>query len=86
MGELVFTQQCLSKLAQIRREMEKEFGYSYRLSSSNHLVVLLRAAAYAPDEEIQQCFRDFLQGLDKKQLKKIAELGISLPADFAINA
>jgi hypothetical protein len=86
MGELVFTQQCLSKLAQIRREMEKEFGYSYQLSSSNHLVDLLRAAAYAPDEEIQQCFRDFLQGLDKQQLKKIAELGISLPAEFAINA
>ena len=38
MGELVFTQQCLSKLVQIRREMEKEFGYNYQLSSDNNLV------------------------------------------------
>jgi hypothetical protein len=83
MEEMVFTQQCLSKLAQIRREMEKEFGYSYQLSSSDHLVDLLRAAAYAQDKEIQQCFRDFLQGLDKQQLKKIADMGISLPAEFA---
>jgi len=83
MGELVFTQQCLSKLVKIRREMEKEFGYNYQLSSNNHLVDLLRAAAYSPDEEIQQCFRDFLQGLSKKQLKIITDLGVSLPADFA---
>lgn len=83
---MVFTQQCLSKLAQIRREMEKEFGFSYQLSSNSHVVDLLRAAAYAPDEEIQQCFHDFLQGQNKQQLKKIAELGISLPAEFASNA
>ena len=83
MGELVFTQQCLSKLAQIRREMEKEFGYSYQLSSSNHLVDLLRAADYAEDQEIQLCFRDFLQGLDKQQLKQIADMGINLPTEFA---
>jgi len=86
MGELVFTQQCLSKLVQIRREMEKEFGYNYQLSSNNNLVDLLRAAAYSPDEEIQRCFRDFLQGLTKQQLKKITDLGVTLPADFAINA
>jgi hypothetical protein len=43
---------------------------------------LLRAAAYSPDEEIQQCFRDFLQGLSKQQLKIITDLGVSLPADF----
>jgi len=85
MEELVFTQQCLSKLVKIRREMEKEFGYNYQLSSNNHLVDLLRAAAYSPDEEIQQCFRDFLKGLTKQQLKKITELGVSLPAGFAIN-
>jgi hypothetical protein len=83
MGELVFTQQCLSKLVKIRREMEKEFGCNYQLSSNNHLVDLLRAAAYSPDEEIQQCFRDFLQGLSKQQLKIITDLGVSLPADFA---
>ena len=83
MGELVFTQQCLSKLVKIRREMEKEFGYNYQLSSNNHLVDLLRAAAYSPDEEIQQCFHDFLQGLSKQQLKIITDLGVSLPADFA---
>lgn len=83
MEEMVFTQQCLSKLAQIRREMEKEFGYTYQLSSNSHLVDLLRAAAYAEDQEIQQCFHDFLQGLDKQQLKRIAELGINLPAEFA---
>lgn len=82
MEEMVFTQQCLSKLAQIRREMEKEFGYTYQLSSTSHLVDLLRAAAYAEDQEIQQCFHDFLQGLDKQQLKRIAELGINLPAEF----
>ena len=85
MGELVFTQQCLSKLAQIRRELEKEFGYNYQISTHNHVVDLLRAAAYASDEEIQQCFRDFLQGLNKQQLKKIADLGVSLPAEFASN-
>jgi hypothetical protein len=83
MGELVFTQQCLSKLVKIRREMEKEFGYNYQLSSNNNLVDLLLAAAYSPDEEIQQCFRDFLQGLSKQQLKIITDLGVSLPADFA---
>ena len=83
MGEIVFTQQCLSKLVKIRREMEKEFGYSYQLSSSHHLVDLLRAAAFSPDEEIQECFRDFLQGLNKQQRKKITDLGISLPAEFA---
>ena len=83
MGELVFTQQCLSKLVQIRREMEKEFGYNYQLSSDNNLVDLLRAAAYSPDEEIQRCFHDFLHGLTKQQLKKITDLGVSLPADFA---
>ena len=86
MGELVFTQHCLSKLVQIRRELEKEFGYNYQLSSNNHLVDLLRAAAYSPDEEIQRCFRDFLHGLTKQQLKKITDMGVSLPADFAINA
>jgi hypothetical protein len=86
MGDLVFTQHCLSKLVQIRREMEKEFGYNYQLSSNTHLVDLLRAAAYSTNDEIQQCFRDFLQGLTKQQLKKITDMGVSLPADFAINA
>ena len=86
MGELVFTQKCLAKLVQIRREMEKEFGYNYELSSNNEVVDLLRAAAYSPDVEIQQCFRDFLQGLNKQQLKMITDLGVSLPADFASNA
>lgn len=85
MGELVFTQQCLSRLAKIRREIEKEFGYTYQLSSNSHLVDLLRAAAYAEDQEIQRCFQDFLQGLDKKQLKMISDLGINLPAEFALN-
>ncbi len=83
MGEIVFTQQCLSKLVKIRREMEKEFGYTYQLSSNHHLVDLLRAAAFSTDDEIQECFRDFLQGLDKHQIKKITDLGISLPAEFA---
>ena len=83
MGELVFTQQCLSRLAKIRREIEKEFGYTYQLSSNSHLVDLLRAAAYAEDQQIQQCFHDFLQGLDKQQLKQIADMGINLPTEFA---
>lgn len=83
MGEIVFTQQCLTKLVKIRREMEKEFGYTYQLSSSHHLVDLLRAAAFSSDEEIQECFREFLQGLNQHQIKKINDLGISLPAEFA---
>ncbi len=83
MGEIVFTQECLAKLVKIRREIEKEFGYSYQLSSNHHLVDLLRAAAFSPDEDIQQCFLDFLQGLNKQQINKITELGISLPAEFA---
>lgn len=86
MGDLVFTQKCLSKLVQIRREMKKEFGGNYQLSNSNQVVDLLRAAAYSPDDEIQQCFRDFLQGLTKQQLKKITEMGVSLPAEFASSA
>lgn len=84
MEDLVFTQKCLTKLVQIRREMEKEFGYNYQLSSNTHLVDLLRAAAYSTNDEIQQYFRDFLQGLTKQQLKKITDMGVSLPADFAI--
>lgn len=83
MGEIVFTQECLAKLVKIRREIEKEFGYSYQLSSNHHLVDLLRAAAFSTDEDIQQCFLDFLQGLNKQQINKITELGISLPAEFA---
>ena len=82
MGEIVFTQQCITKLVKIRRELEKEFGYTYQLSSNHHLVDLLRAAAFSSDEEIQQCFRDFLQGLNQQQMKKIYDLGISLPAEF----
>ncbi len=85
MEELVFTQKCLSKLVEIRREMEKEFGCSYRLSSNNQVVDLLRAAAYSPDEEIQKCFRDFLQGLTQQQLKMITDLGVSLPAEYVSN-
>ncbi len=85
MEELVFTQKCLSKLVQIRRKMEKEFGCSYQISSNNHVVDLLRAAAYSPDEEIQNCFRDFLQGLTPQQLKMITDLGVSLPADYVSN-
>jgi len=83
MGEIVFTQQCLSKLVKIRREMEREIGYTYQLSSNQHLMDLLRAAAFSPDEEIQECFRDFLQGLNKQQIKTITDLGISLPAEFS---
>ena len=83
MGEIVFTQECLAKLVKIRREIEKEFGYSYQLSSNHHLVDLLRAAAFSPDEDIHRCFLDFLQGLNKQQINKITELGISLPAEFA---
>lgn len=83
MGEIVFTQQCLSKLVKIRREMEREIGYTYQLSSNHHLVDLLRAAAFSPDEEVQQCFRDFLQGLNKQQIKTITDLGVSLPTEFA---
>lgn len=83
MGELVFTQQSLAKLVQIRREMEKEFGYNYELSSNSEVVDLLCAAAYSPVAEIQQCFQAFLQGLTKQQLKMITDLGVSLPAEFA---
>ena len=36
MGELVFTQQCLSKLVKIRREMEKEFGKSREEEEDNN--------------------------------------------------
>ena len=85
MGEIVFTQECLSKLVKIRRELEKEFGYTYQLSSNHHLVELLRAAAFSQDEEIQQCFRDFLQGLNKQQIKKITDLGINLPEGFVVS-
>lgn len=86
MRELVFNQQCLSKLVKIRREMEKEFGYNYQLSSSTQVIDLLQAAAYSPHTEIQQCFRDFLQGLTNQQLRVISDMGVSLPAEFYSNA
>ena len=79
MGEMVFNQQCLSKLAQIRREMEKEFGYSYQLSSDAHLVDLLRAATYTQDQKIQQCFHDFLQGLDVTKDPRVFDVTVSSP-------
>lgn len=85
MRDLVFNQQCLSKLVKIRREMEKEFGYNYQLSSSTQVIDLLQAAAYSPHAEIQQYFRDFLQGLTKQQLKIISDMGVSLPAEFFSN-
>jgi hypothetical protein len=85
MEELVFTQNSLSKLVQIRRKMEKEFGCTYQISSNNQVVDLLRAAAYSRDDDIQKCFRDFLQGLTKQQLNMITELGVSLPAEYVSN-
>ncbi|MDX1823140.1 MAG: hypothetical protein R3354_00400 [Thiohalomonadales bacterium] len=85
MEELVFTQKSLSKLVHIRRKMEKEFGCTYQISSNNQVVDLLRAAAYSSDDDIQKCFREFLQGLTQQQLKMITELGVTLPTEYVSN-
>lgn len=80
MDELVFSQACLAKLVQIRRRLEREFGYRFQLAQKAHLAELLTAAAVNPDIHIRQLFLDFVSCLDASQQQALAELGIRLPA------
>jgi hypothetical protein len=79
MDELLFNQSSLTKLVQIRRRLEQEFGYGFRLSRKDHLAELLTAAAVNPDIRIKQLFQDFATGLTGQQQQRLRELGIKLP-------
>ncbi len=79
MDELLFSQACLAKLVQIRRRLEQEFGYGFRLAEKDHLAELLTAAAVNPDIHIKQLFQDFATGLTGQQQQRLRELGIKLP-------
>jgi len=79
MDELLFSQSALAKLVQIRRRLEQEFGYGFRLAEKEHLAELLTAAAVNPDVRIKQLFQDFVTGLTLKQQQRLRDLGIRLP-------
>lgn len=86
MGNLIFSQAAMAQLVKIRRQMEREFGFQFKLADTDNFLELLKAAAISPDPLIRACFQDFLAGLDAEQRQRLHQLGLDLPEPFAASA
>ncbi|HID50008.1 MAG TPA: hypothetical protein EYP40_10440 [Chromatiales bacterium] len=86
MGNLIFSQAGMAQLVKIRRQMEREFGFRFRLANTENFLELLNAAAISPDPSIRACFKDFLADLSPEQRQRLQQLGLDLPEPFAASA
>ncbi len=83
MEELLFSQASLALLVRIRRRLEREFGFAFRLSDRRQIVDLLTAASASPDRAIRRDFHDFLAALEPRQRDQLQRLGIPVPETVA---
>lgn len=79
MEELLFSQASLALLVRIRRKLEREFGFDFRLSDRRQILELLTAAAASPDRGIRHDYHAFLAALDRRQRDHLQRLGIRIP-------
>lgn len=79
MGNLLFSQACMVKLVEIKRNLERDLGYKFKLLDTDDLVDLLMAAALSSDKNIRHSYLDFLKRLDQNQLDELGHLGLDLP-------
>ncbi len=79
MEALLFSQASLSRLVRIRRRLEEEFGFEYRLADRHQILELLTAASASPDRAIRRDFHEFLDTLDSRQRTRLQNLGIPVP-------
>jgi len=80
MEELLFSQAGMAILVRIRRKLEEEFGFAFRLADRQQILELLTAASASPDRAIRRDFHDFLDTLDSRQRTRLQRLGIPVPA------
>ena len=79
MEALLFSQASLSRLVRIRRKLEEEFGFEYRLADRRQILELLTAASASPDRAIRRDYHEFLASLDPRQRARLQGLGIPVP-------
>jgi hypothetical protein len=79
MGTLIFSQAGMAKLVKIRRRMEREFGFHFKLADTDNFIELLMAASISPDPHIRKCFLDFLASLNREQRTRLHQLGLDVP-------
>ncbi|MCG6887205.1 MAG: hypothetical protein LJE74_08355 [Proteobacteria bacterium] len=79
MENLIFSQAGVAQLVKIRRQIEHEFGFQFKLADTESFIDFLTAASISPDSSIRACFMDFLTNLNQEQRQRLQSLGLDLP-------